>query len=116
MRKQVRQGRNMTGSASAVRRRQRWKLCRAVADTSLVLFYKALDPWDIKPGDRVYYLGRARTVLSSCPAFDEPGYYIGFADGLSSLFVETLSVVDEDRVTEFMARYSMPEQSKRRAG
>jgi hypothetical protein len=82
----------------------------------LVLFYKALDPWDIKPGDRVYHLGRVRTVVSSSPAFDEPGYYIGFADGLSSLFGEALSVVDEDRARQFMARYAMPDQFKSRAG
>ena len=80
------------------------------------MIYKTVQPWDIRPGDRVSHLGSLRTVESARPCDDELAYYIAFLDGLTALVTNELSIVDEKRTDALLQRYTDIPRLKRRAG
>jgi hypothetical protein len=80
-----------------------------------MVLYKAVQPWQVRPGNRVNHLG-LRTVVSVRPCDEEIGCYITFSDGSEGLFVNDLSVVDESRSRAIMERYTGLQFRKRRVG
>jgi hypothetical protein len=69
------------------------------------VIYKAVDPKDVQPGDRVVHLGRLLTVVGVEPAKAGEPVRFGFLAGETASFSGVVTIVDEVRTRELLSRY-----------